>query len=143
MDGSLDYIKKILNILIQKKMLVYVLLQIWQRKKLQLNIFYSHDDMYFCPGWDECLLSEIKLMNTNAYYFSGTMIEKNSGHIQLDCGDDYKILMKKSLLNEYKNISFLIIKVLIGHHIWYIKITGIKLVVLVKSLILELVLILI
>ena len=43
--------------------------------------------MYFCPNWDKALNDELKKINTNAYYISATMIEKNSGHIQLDCGN--------------------------------------------------------
>ena len=70
-------------------------------------ILYSHDDMYFCPGWDHVLNDEIKNINTTAFYFSGTMIEKNSGHIQLDCGNDYNDFDENKLLNNYKKINFI------------------------------------
>ena len=46
---------------------------------------YSHDDMYFCPGWDDILLSEINLLKNNLFYLSATMIEINSAHISFDC----------------------------------------------------------
>ena len=69
-------------------------------------ILYSHDDMYFCPGWDHVLNDEIKNINTTAFYFSGTMIEKNSGHIQLDCGDDYINFDEKKLLENYNKPAF-------------------------------------
>ena len=69
-------------------------------------ILYSHDDMYFCPGWDHVLNDEIKNINTTAFYFSGTMIEKNSGHIQLDCGDDYFNFDEKKLLENYNKTAF-------------------------------------
>ena len=69
-------------------------------------ILYSHDDMYFCPGWDHVLNDEIKNINTTAFYLSGTMIEKNSGHIQLDCGDDYFTFDEKKLLENYNKTTF-------------------------------------
>ena len=69
-------------------------------------ILYSHDDMYFCPGWDHVLNDEIKNINTTAFYLSGTMIEKNSGHIQLDCGDDYFNFDEKKLLENYNKPAF-------------------------------------
>ena len=69
-------------------------------------ILYSHDDMYFCPGWDHVLNDEIKNINTTAFYLSGTMIEKNSGHIQLDCGDDYINFDEKKLLENYNKPAF-------------------------------------
>ena len=107
-DGSLDYIKKknIKYSYSEKNVGLCTATNLAAKKATKEYILYSHDDMYFCPGWDECLLSEIKLLKTNAYYLSGTMIEKNSGHIQLDCGDDYKNFNENKLLNEYKNIKF-------------------------------------
>ena len=69
-------------------------------------ILYSHDDMYFCPDWDHVLNDEIKNINTTAFYLSGTMIEKNSGHIQLDCGDDYFNFDEKKLLENYNKTTF-------------------------------------
>ena len=44
-------------------------------------LLYSHDDMYFCPSWDDALLNELKNLKNNLFYFSGTMIEQNSAHI--------------------------------------------------------------
>ena len=69
-------------------------------------ILYSHDDMYFCPGWDNVLENEIKNLQTNAYYISGTMIEKNGGHIQLDCGSNFKDFDEKKLLNKFNKIDY-------------------------------------
>ena len=69
-------------------------------------ILYSHDDMYFCPDWDIVLNDEIKNIITTAFYLSGTMIEKNSGHIQLDCGDDYINFDEKKLLENYNKPVF-------------------------------------
>ena len=68
-------------------------------------ILYSHDDMYFCPGWDEALHYEIANLKTNAYYLSSTMIEKKSGHIQIDCGDNPNNFKEKFLLENFNKIQ--------------------------------------
>ena len=31
-------------------------------------IMYSHDDMYFCPGWDEVFYNEIKKHSKNKIF---------------------------------------------------------------------------
>tara|TARA_B100001250_G_scaffold366794_1_gene348411 strand:+ start:781 stop:1656 length:876 start_codon:yes stop_codon:yes gene_type:complete len=68
-------------------------------------ILYSHDDMYFCPGWDKCLEFEISNTNNNLYYFSATMIEQKSGHIPFDCGNNYKNFNENNLLNNLNNLQ--------------------------------------
>ena len=51
-------------------------------------LIYSHDDMYFCPGWEKPLIDEIKSINNNKFYISGSMIEPYSGHIKFNCGEN-------------------------------------------------------
>ena len=41
-------------------------------------ILISHDDFYYCPGWDEVLVAEINLMNHKNYYLSSTMVSPAS-----------------------------------------------------------------
>ncbi len=67
-------------------------------------ILYAHDDFYFCPGWDTALVNELKNLNNNLFYFSGTMIQ--NGQVELDCGSSLYDFNEKKLLNEYKNIKF-------------------------------------
>jgi len=69
-------------------------------------ILYSHDDMYFCPHWDKVLLDEIKSLNHDNFYLSGTMIEPKSGHIVYDFGIDLDTFKEDELLSNYKNINF-------------------------------------
>ena len=69
-------------------------------------ILYAHDDMYFCPKWDDYLIKEINFIKHENFYLSGTMIEPNSGHIKLDCGYDYKNFDETKLLTEFNNTSF-------------------------------------
>ena len=59
-------------------------------------ILYSHDDMFFCSGWDLYLENEINKHSNNLYYLTGTNISVNDGLINFDCGtspdnfDEYK-----------------------------------------------------
>ena len=69
-------------------------------------ILYSHDDMYFCPNWDEVLLKEIKTIKHDNFYLSGTMIEANSGHITYDFGNEINNFREEELLSKYKKINF-------------------------------------
>ena len=62
-------------------------------------ILYSHDDMYFCPNWDKVLLDEVKNLNHDNFYLSGTMIEPNSGHIVCDFGIDIGTFKEDELLS--------------------------------------------
>jgi len=67
-------------------------------------ILYAHDDFYFCPGWDDVLINELKNLKNNLFYFSGTMIQ--NGQVELDCGNSLDTFNEKKLLTEYKNIKF-------------------------------------
>ena len=69
-------------------------------------ILYSHDDMYFCPNWDKVLLDEVKNLNHEDFYLSGTMIEPSSGHIVYDFGINLDTFKEEELLSKYKNINF-------------------------------------
>ena len=39
--------------------------------------------MYFCPNWEEPLKKEIDTLGHDKFYFSGSMIEQNSGILSL------------------------------------------------------------
>ena len=69
-------------------------------------ILYSHDDMYFCPDWDDVLIKEIKSLNHENFYLSGTMIEQSSGHIVYNFGDTINNFKEDELLSKYKDINF-------------------------------------
>ena len=66
-------------------------------------ILYSHDDFYFCPGWDIALKKEIEKIGHNRFYLSGIMM--NNGPIKCDFGNDLDSFDEKKLLNEYKNYN--------------------------------------
>ena len=69
-------------------------------------IIYAHDDMYFCPDWDEEFYNEIKKTSAKDFFLSGTMIQPFKSFIYLDCGTSVENFNEKKLLNEYKNIPF-------------------------------------
>ena len=69
-------------------------------------VLYAHDDMYFCPEWDEVLFNEINKTKTNLYYFSGTMIDPNGGHIKFDCGDKIENFNEEKLIENYKKLNY-------------------------------------
>jgi len=69
-------------------------------------VVYAHDDMYFCPSWDEEFYNEIEKISEKDFFLSGTMIQPFKSFIYLDCGTSVENFNEKKLLNEYKNIPF-------------------------------------
>ncbi len=107
-DGTLDFIKNNSYKHTSSDNNIGLCSSINKAAKLVSNqyILYSHDDMYFCPNWDKVLLDEVKSLNHDNFYLSGTMIEPNSGHIVYDFGIDLDTFKEKELLSKYKNINF-------------------------------------
>ena len=66
-------------------------------------ILYSHDDFYFCPGWDVVLKNEIDAIGHNNFYLSGVMM--NNGPIKFNAGSDIKSFDENKVLNEYQNFN--------------------------------------
>ena len=66
-------------------------------------ILYAHDDFYFCPGWDEALLKEVKKIPHNRFYLSGIMM--NNGPLRFDCGNTLDDFDENKLLNNFKNVN--------------------------------------
>ena len=67
-------------------------------------ILYAHDDFYFCPEWDLCLLNEVEKIGHKKFYLSGTMIQ--NGQVTLDCGSNLENFNENKLLQSYKKINF-------------------------------------
>ena len=107
-DGTLKYVKdnKINYTFSNKNIGLCSAINLSAKKSSKKYILYAHDDMYFCPNWDECLLKEIKIIGHDNFYLSGTMIEPNSGHIVHDFGTDLNSFKEKELLLRYKDINF-------------------------------------
>ena len=75
-------------------------------------ILYSHDDMYFLPGWDTAFINEINNIGHNNFYLSSTHLSahiSNKGkieHIVFNAGDNIDNFNEDKLLNNYDNFKF-------------------------------------
>ena len=107
-DGSLEFIKKNGYKFTYSDRNIGLCSSINQAAKLASfdYILYSHDDMYFCPHWDKVLIKEVKYLNHDKFYLSGTMIESNSGHIIHDFGDTVTNFKEDELLAKYEHLNF-------------------------------------
>ena len=107
-DGTYNYVKSnnFLHTYSEKNLGLCTGTNLAASKATKDFILYSHDDMYFCPGWDEILKNEVDKINSKLFYLSGTMIEQNSGHIPYDCGDTYKNFDENKLLKNFKNLKY-------------------------------------
>ena len=104
-DGSLEYIKK--------KNLEYTYSEknIGMPKALNKAsklskfdyILISHDDFYYCPGWDTEFVNEINNIKHNNFYLSGTMV--GAGQIEFDAGQTVDNFNETKLLNNLDNIK--------------------------------------
>ncbi len=66
-------------------------------------ILISHDDFYYCPGWDTEFEKEINLINHNKFYLSATMV--GAGQVSFDAGETYKSFDENKLIENLKNIE--------------------------------------
>ncbi len=107
-DGTLDYIKKnnLTYTFSEKNIGLCSSINIASKLATNNYILYAHDDMYFCPDWDEYLNNEVKRIKHDKFYLSGTMIEPSSGHIVFNCGENIKEFDENKLLNNYSKINF-------------------------------------
>ena len=106
-DGTLDFVKsnKIVHTYSVDNIGLCSGVNLASKKATKDYILYSHDDMYFCPGWDLVLEKEININNTKLFYLSATMIEHNSGHIKFDCGKNFNEFDENKLLSNLNNLS--------------------------------------
>ena len=65
---------------------------------------YAHDDFYFCPNWDLILSNEIKIIDHNNFYLSGTMM--NEGQIKFDCGSTPSEFDEDKFLTQYNDYNY-------------------------------------
>ena len=104
-DGSLDYIKE------NKIEYTFSNENIGMPKALNLSsklarydyILISHDDFYFCPGWDIELENEVKKLAHKNFYISGTMV--GAGQVKFDAGQTIDVFNEEKLLKNLKNIE--------------------------------------
>ena len=66
-------------------------------------ILISHDDFYYCPGWDTEFINEIKKINHNNFYLSGTMV--GAGQVYFDAGQSIETFDEKKLIKNIETIK--------------------------------------
>ena len=108
-DGSLAYLKKNNYRFSYSPTNEGVCVAFNQAVKLAKKnlILLGHDDMYFCPGWDEVLEKELNsLPKDKDFFLSGTMVQPFASYIELNCGKTYLDFDEDKLLREVNNISY-------------------------------------
>ena len=68
-------------------------------------ILYSHDDFYFCPGWDNALYDEIVRLGHNKFYLSSTQIN-TFGYEEYSCGKNFENFNEHKLISNLKKKDF-------------------------------------
>lgn len=102
-DGTINYLKKnkILYTFTNYNAGICEGINLAFKKATKDFILYSHDDFYFCPGWDDVLINEISNINHTKFYLSGSMI----GPKKIECGDTYDNFNENKLLDNFKKID--------------------------------------
>ena len=107
-DGTLEYVKQnnLKHTFSNKNVGLCTAINSAAKLSSTQYILYAHDDMYFCPGWDQHLINEVNKIGHNNFYLSGTIIEPNSGHIVFNCGENIETFDEEKLLSNYNNLNF-------------------------------------
>ena len=107
-DGTLDYIKaqKYKHSFNERNAGVCVAFNNAAKLSTKKYIVLAHDDMYFCPGWDECFYNELKNIDQKDFFLSGTMVQPFESYINLDCGKSFADFNENKLLNTLPQIKF-------------------------------------
>lgn len=107
-DGTLEYLKdnKIDHTFSSTNSGMPKALNTASIKSSYSYIVMAHDDFYFCPGWDEIFIKEIKNYNHNNFYLSGTMVgPEGCGQVVFDAGQTAKLFNESLLLSSFNKIK--------------------------------------
>ena len=66
-------------------------------------ILISHDDFYYCPGWDVELVNNVKFIGHNNFYLSSTMV--GAGQVEFDAGQTVDNFDETKLLDNLEKIK--------------------------------------
>ena len=104
-DGSLNYIKENMHEYTYSKENIGMPRALNKASKLAKfdYILISHDDFYYCPGWDTEFINEINNIKHNNFYLSGTMV--GAGQIEFDAGQSIDDFNEIKLLDNLDNIK--------------------------------------
>jgi len=106
-DGTIQYVKnnKFLHSFSEINKGVCTAFNEGAKKATNKYLVLAHDDMYFCPNWDSVFLNEIKNIKETNFFLSGAMIQPFNGHINFDCGKNFKDFNENLLLENYNKIK--------------------------------------
>ncbi|WP_435089111.1 glycosyltransferase family 2 protein [Candidatus Pelagibacter bacterium nBUS_29] len=104
-DGTLEYVKNkkldftlsIKNIGMPKAL---------NRASIKAKFDYiviSHDDFYYCPGWDVELVNNVNFIGHNNFYLSSTMV--GAGQVEFDAGQTIENFDEAKLLKNLEKIK--------------------------------------
>ena len=87
-DGTLKYVKKnyIKHSHSVKNIGLCSAVNVASTLSTGTYIMYSHDDMFFCKGWDIILQKKINKQKNNLFYLSGKTISDNDINFEYKCG---------------------------------------------------------
>jgi len=104
-DGSLDYVRenKIEYTFSNENIGMPKALNLASKLAKYDYILISHDDFYYCPGWDRELTNEVERIGHNNFYISGTMV--GAGQVKFDAGETIDVFNEEKLLKNLKNIE--------------------------------------
>ena len=66
-------------------------------------ILISHDDFYYCPGWDVELVNNVNFIGHNNFYLSSTMV--GAGQVEFDAGQTVDNFDETKLLDNLEKIK--------------------------------------
>ena len=66
-------------------------------------ILISHDDFYYCPGWDVELVNNVNFIGHNNFYLSSTMV--GAGQVEFDVGQTVDNFDETKLLDNLEIIK--------------------------------------
>ena len=104
-DGTIEYIKKNnLEYTFSNKN-IGMPKGLNQSSKLAIYdyILISHDDFYYCPGWDVEFVNELKKIDHKKFYLSGTMV--GAGQVKFNAGETIDNFNEKKLLDNIEYIK--------------------------------------
>ena len=104
-DGSLDFVKenKIEYTFSNENIGMPKALNLSSKLAIYNYILISHDDFYYCPGWDIELAKEVDKLGHKNFYVSGTMV--GAGQVRFDAGETIDVFNEEKLLKNLKNIE--------------------------------------
>ena len=104
-DGSFDYIKENNLEYTYSKDNIGMPRALNKASKLSKfdYVLISHDDFYYCPGWDTEFVNEINNIKHNNFYLSGTMV--GAGQVKFDAGQTVDDFCETKLLNNLDSIK--------------------------------------